>query len=359
MAQTQHAVTLTDVAARAGLSRATASMALRDDARIAPATRERVRQAAAALHYQPDPVLAALSSRRWHRRASANLAVLIDERWEPAASTSPPASSWLTACLDGMRTASLRFGYVLSELRLIRDLAAWRHPDRVLAGRGMRGLIVLPFHDEAPPGMPDLDWSRYSVVAVGNPLPGQGWHRVGTDAFAAMGLVCDRLRERGIRRIGLVQNIGTERRLRYEWLGALAKEWHLPPSPPLPGNRARVPRLQIIPPHLPATLDERRFLAWFRRERPEVVVTNDSCVITWLRKAGVRVPEDAGVVLLSRDFSPQTNAAGISQHLDEVGHAAIELMHGLILRGERGTPAVRREMLVHPHWTEGATLRRP
>lgn len=335
-----NAVTLADVASRAGVSRAAASMGLRGSPEISLATQKRLKEAAAELHYRPDPVLAALVARRRQRRASANLGVIIDERWGDT-----KTQGWLRSCLDGMRAAAVRFGYALSELRLEQDLAAWKNPDRVLAGRGVGGLVVLPFYGDKPGAMPVLDWSRYSMVTVGNP-PLEGWHRVGTDAFAAMNLVCDQLRLRGIRRVGLVQSLWTERRLRFEWLGALAKEWHRPGAD-----------FQAVPSCLPEVLDERGFGEWFRIERPEVVVGNDARVIDWLATLRVRVPEDVGVVLLNRDFSGRPDACGISQHLDEVGHAAVELMHGLMLRGERGTPEVRREVLVLPHWSEGATLR--
>lgn len=334
-------LTLADVAAKAGVSRATASMALRGDARIAAATREKVQTAAKALNYRPDPVLAALVARRGQRRAAANLGVLIDERWKPVGTR-----GWEAECMNGIRAAAVRFGYAIVELRLERDLGAWRHPDRVLAGRGIAGLIVLPLNGNKPEKMVVPDWSRYAVVAVGNPPFKQGWHRVGTDAFAAMNLVCEQLRLRGVRKVGLVQSLETERRLRFEWLGALSKEWHVPDA-----------WFQMVPPCLPAKLDKGTLLSWFRRERPEVVVSNDARVIAWLESAGVRMPDETGVVLLNREFATEPEAAGISQHLDEVGHAAVELMHGLMLRGERGTPSVLREMLVLPHWTDGATLR--
>ncbi len=56
--------TITDVAERAGVSRATVSLVLNDvpGARISEATRERVRSAAKALDFQPDAVAKALSA---------------------------------------------------------------------------------------------------------------------------------------------------------------------------------------------------------------------------------------------------------------------------------------------------------
>ena len=52
--------TLRDVAERAGVSAMTASRVLRDDPRVLPATRDRVRAAAAALGYRPNEVARSL-----------------------------------------------------------------------------------------------------------------------------------------------------------------------------------------------------------------------------------------------------------------------------------------------------------
>ena len=59
-------VTIRDVAAAAGVSVATVSRALRGLPSVAPATRERVEQVAAELHYSPDPYASSLSSAKNH-----------------------------------------------------------------------------------------------------------------------------------------------------------------------------------------------------------------------------------------------------------------------------------------------------
>ncbi|MET0263066.1 MAG: LacI family DNA-binding transcriptional regulator [Rariglobus sp.] len=337
-------VTLSDVAKKAGVSRAAASMGLRGSAEISVMTRKRLKEVAEVLGYRPDPMLAALVARRGHRRTPANLAILVDDRWRFSAEGT--AGGWLDVCLKGIRGAAERYGYTADELLLEGDLRRWRNPDRVLAARGVRGLLVLPFLDDAV-SPPALDWERHAVVTVGNPASmGMRWHRAGTDAFAAMDLVCDQLKARGVRRAGLVQCWDIEKRLRFEGLGALSKEWHLPS-----------PELDWVRPHLPVSLTRAGFLGWFKEQRPEVVITQGDDVLDWLRAARVRVPEDVGVVLLNRDFSAHADAAGICKHMDQVGECAVELMHSQILRGEMGAPAVSREMLVRPHWVEGSTLR--
>ncbi|MEQ4720683.1 LacI family DNA-binding transcriptional regulator [Nonomuraea sp. B19D2] len=67
MSTDRRRVTLKDVAARAGVSPMTASYTFNRPARVAPATRDRVRRAAGELGYRPDAVGRALKSGRTHQ----------------------------------------------------------------------------------------------------------------------------------------------------------------------------------------------------------------------------------------------------------------------------------------------------
>ena len=60
--------TLQDIAKRAGVGKATVSLALRNDPKISAATRERVRAIAEELKYRPDPALRIAGGRGSIRR---------------------------------------------------------------------------------------------------------------------------------------------------------------------------------------------------------------------------------------------------------------------------------------------------
>ncbi|MEU8107449.1 LacI family DNA-binding transcriptional regulator [Nonomuraea muscovyensis] len=82
MPTSRRRVTLKDVAARAGVSPMTASYAFTRPARVATATRERVRRAASELGYRPDAVGRALKSGRTHQLGvvfSEHLAYAFDD----------------------------------------------------------------------------------------------------------------------------------------------------------------------------------------------------------------------------------------------------------------------------------------
>lgn len=332
-----------DIALKAAVSKATVSLALRADARIPEQTRTRIQHIADQLGYAPDPLLSALSARRRQQRATANIAVVIDERWGEA--NSHP--QWLRNIRTGIDASARALGYSHSFFSLQKDLATHRTPDRMLASRGIRGLILMPFYTDQP-RLPNIDWSLYSVVAIGDPLPDLGCHRIGTDAFIAMNLACKKLREHGFSRIALAQHLDTGCRLRHEWLGSLLKEYYL-------HNDSR-PQAE---PFLYTQPDAKAFLKWYQKMRPEVILSNDDSVIDWLQSTDIRIPADVSIALLNCDSSAHAHATGVIQHIAELGNAAIQFLHTLILCGERGAPAVRRELLIAPGWREGNTLRAP
>ena len=76
----------------------------------------------------------------------------------------------------------------------------------------------------------------------------------------------------------------------------------------------------------------------------------------WLAADGLNCPREVGLVSL--DVTSATTAwAGIDQNSDDIGRAAVDLLLSKVRAGERGIPRVRRSLLVHCQWREGATVR--
>ncbi|PAW79500.1 MAG: hypothetical protein B9S32_02880 [Verrucomicrobia bacterium Tous-C9LFEB] len=336
--------TLADVGRAAGVSAMTVSLVMRNSPRISRATQTRVRKAARQLGYRPDPHLSALVARRDNthpHHVVANLAVLIDDRWDDFSHT-----SWIKTVLDGMRTACARLGYSLDVFNIQRDLLSSKNPDRILQGRGIRAITILSLVEQDL--ILPLQWSHYAVISIGSYTPFRiQWHRVGGDAFAAANLVGEKLAALGYRRLGLANRFDNEERMRFEWLGGLTKE-HFSPKP----------RWEVVPPYLPEGSTETGILKWIEKYKPECVVSNYWRVYLWLKEAGYRVPQDIGFVCLSNESAENVNISGISKHLDIAGEAAVEQLHSMLLRGETGEPKIPREILIHPHWVQGKTVRR-
>lgn len=334
--------TQADVARLAGVSTATVCMALRRDPRISKATHDKVLRAAKTLRYFPDPVLSALIARRDRnkpRRAFANLAGFVDDFWYETKNI-----FWLEKIIKGMTEAANRLGYQFDILHLRRDLGGGKSANRILHARGIRGIAILPLSGDSIEL--ELDWAHYACISMGNEIDAHPFHRVGSDCFASMNLAVTKLKALGYKRIGLAHSLTMERRLRYEWLGAISKEAFLPKS-----------GATIVRPHLPQALETEGLLRWFRKEKPDCIVSANYRVYQILTEAGIRIPDDVGTAFLTLEGVRDPDASGVSQNLYQGGVATIEYLHALLLCGDYGFPEVQRETLIYPHWIEGKTVK--
>ena len=78
--------------------------------------------------------------------------------------------------------------------------------------------------------------------------------------------------------------------------------------------------------------------------------------ICW-EEAGWRVPQDIGLIQLEwrKDHG---DWAGMHQHNDEVGEAAVEMIIGMIHRNQIGVPEFPRATLIGSSWVDGKTVSR-
>lgn len=187
-------VTIRDVAAAAGVSVATVSRALRGLPSVSPATRAKVEEVAARLHYVPDPYAARLASTRAH---TIVVAVPVPGQW------------FYAQVVTGVEAVASDAGYDL-QLHVVGDDAQRRRfIEDVLPGqRRVDGAIIvdLPLSaDEAE----RLVGRGARLVAVGQRIPGVVSIRIDNRAAAREATGC--LIEKGHRRIGLLGGMPTGR----------------------------------------------------------------------------------------------------------------------------------------------------
>ena len=138
-------ITLQDIADQLGLAKSTVSLALREKGTLSTATRDRVKQTAKAMGYRPDPLLAALVSRR-NRIPADSLPVVFLSGEDSAA-----AAAYAGVC---SRRAH-EWGYRL-EKRFVRRPGEIKPTLRELWHRGTRGLIL--YH------IPGGDWLESDLL---------------------------------------------------------------------------------------------------------------------------------------------------------------------------------------------------
>jgi LacI family transcriptional regulator len=100
--------------------------------------------------------------------------------------------------------------------------------------------------------------------------------------------------------------------------------------------------------------DEKTFLSWLRKTKPDAIFTDLAYLPRMLTKAGYRVPQDIGLVATS--VLDGNASAGIDQNSREIGKAAIQMLISLINHNERGIPDICRELLIEGSWKDGDSL---
>ena len=334
-------VRLQDIADRAGVSRATVSLALRHHASIPVATRTRIQKLAEELGYRPNPLVSALM--RHHRSTRAirpthlTLALVLKfsrrDAWQKYLSPD---------LMSGAGRRAEQLGYRLEEF-WIDDLGlSDTRLGNVLFSRNVPGLIVAPL--PAAVGQLRLAWEKFSAVAIGYSLACPQLHRVTTDRYEAMLLAVRELRRRGRRRIGLALDANQDARVHHQWVAAFL--WEQTQSRPAD----RIPLLVAKD----RQWTERRFAAWFQQNKPEAILGYDTRIVAWLKNLKRSIPHDTTFVHL---WNPETNGgfAGLYHHPPEIGAAAVDYLVSLIQRNERGIPKSPHTLQLEASWTDGAT----
>jgi DNA-binding LacI/PurR family transcriptional regulator len=97
------------------------------------------------------------------------------------------------------------------------------------------------------------------------------------------------------------------------------------------------------------------FKRWLDTHKPDVVFILYNAVFDWLAESGRHVPRDVGVVQLEwRSSTPEI--AGMNQHNDVVGEAAVDLLVGQIYRQEVGAAPFPRATMIGATWMDGSSV---
>jgi len=132
-------ITMRQIAAAAGVSVATVSMALRNSEKITPETRAKVREVAEKLNYRPDPLIAALAGRRRERNLSSLdiiayvTAYPTKEGWR--------ANRFAPAAYDGACARAAQRGYRIEHFWLRDEQMTTRRLANILQARGILGRL--------------------------------------------------------------------------------------------------------------------------------------------------------------------------------------------------------------------------
>lgn len=336
-------VTQQDIARKAGVHRATVSMAFKSHPNIPKTTRARILRIAAKLGYQPDPMLSALAAYRNRRRPATfhgTLAWLVntDLGWDwRDRDVRPHFSDYF----EGARQRAAGYGFKLETFDLHSPQMTPARLAAVLRARGISGVLLCP--QPRPDMTMVLPWEAFSLVTFGYTLVAPRLHTVTAAQYRGMVQTMRELRQLGYRRIGLALHQEHDQRTDHNYLAGYLVEQQLAGAP-------------AIPPLLVPYDDLAALELWWKQHRPDAIVTGNYRLLETLRSIGLRPPRDVGVAcpLLP---APDTDLAGVVENSTHIGEVAVDLLVPMIQRGERGIPASPHRVHVEGRWLPGKTVK--
>jgi LacI family transcriptional regulator len=341
-------VTMRVIADEVGFSKNTVSLALRNDPSISAETRALIKRTADRLGYRPNAVVSQLIAQLRAGRTAhfqAKLA-LINAHRDPKAFRT---HATIPAYVQGCERRGLQLGYAFDPFWLHDPKQKAESLLRILRTRGIKGIILVGLMDQnqLPPHLQPV-WEQFPCVVTGVRTREPALSFSCVDHHDLVIQAFERALALGYQRPALVVEEKIDRLVEGRFSGAM-----LTAQQGLPAAR-RVPAFTEV--QQPGT-DGGAFRKWFNRHRPDVLLSLYNIVFPWLKAAGRRVPQDVGVIQLEwRAHHPEI--AGMNQHNDAVGEAAVDMIVGQIHRNEAGIPEFPRATLIGASWVDGTSVRR-
>lgn len=341
-------VTMAQIAVEAGVSKNTVSLALRGDRQVTAATRERVEEIAQRLGYQRNPLMSHLMAvlrQQSPVNYRCNLALVNAHRDQQAFT----AHHTIPAYVEGCRRRARMRGYRFDEFWLHDPALNGPRMDRILRTRGIRGLIINGlFHDQHLPETFREIWDRYPAVVTGVRTSDPALPFACVDHHEAVFDAMENVRALGYRRPGLVLQNRIDRLVDSRFSGAFqvsqASMDCVNRVPPFRHEGEDIPRLAL-------------FRQWMENYKPDVILTLHPPVREWLESMGLKSPQDIGLVALERHRG-WADWAGMDQHNDVAGEAAVDMVTTLMQSNEFGSNVPPRGTLIGATWVTGKTVRR-
>lgn len=334
------------IADRVGVSKNAVSLALKNDPSISRATRGRILSVAEELGYRRNQAFGEVMSQMRKRSTnSVNATIaLINGNQDPKAFSAHPT---IPQYVSGCRERAKMLGYATDPMWLHDEKLTSRRWIEILHARSIRGLVVIGLMREnrlPQPFLPVVEQFPVVVTGVRTREPALPFACVDHHILALRAF--EKAVSLGYRRPGLVLDAVIDDLVEHRFsagfqVGQLQ----------LPATRRLRPFFNVYE----ARRNRNVFREWLSKEKPDVIFTLYNEVAVWLKEEGLSVPEDIGLVQLEwRSDRPEW--AGMNQHNDVVGQTALDMLIGMIHRGETGAPPFPQASLIGPTWMDGSTI---
>ncbi|MGC9452635.1 MAG: LacI family DNA-binding transcriptional regulator [Oceanipulchritudo sp.] len=339
---------LKEIAAATGLSMSAVSAALRETGRLAPATRERVKAAAAQLGYRPDPMMQALVAYRGNKRGIRGGTPLAVLHFMPDPKDGRKLEFYRR--LHGeIRRQAEAMGYA-AEI-----FPTWKYPraghlGRVLETRGIQGILFLHSGIDCAYDLGEIPLENFSLVSLPGWSADQPFHDVNYNYRDGLAGVLARLHGLGYRKPALILHPRTEAVLGCH--GPFLREWFR-------RNLHQLNRRPLI--YTEDNPDYRegweRLKKWLLIHQPDVIITRKSAR-RLLEYCELSVPGNMGYVNLGVPTMGHPTS-GLVFDFAEITRTGLGFLDLLIRTNERGVPEQPISHQLMPRWNPGTTLNRP
>jgi LacI family transcriptional regulator len=216
---------------------------------------------------------------------------------------------------------------------------------QILTARGICGLIIAAMQNDGvlPAAYGEL-WPAFSSVVIGMRPKEPRLHFAANDQFSTAYYAAEELRRLGYERPALVINPKIDAWLEHRFSAGFF-------AGPSGGNEGRGLTFEFHKDGAQA------FGIWYRKNKPDVLVTLHAEIKEWLRALRLNVPRDVGLIHLDRE-NGVNEWTGMDQNSYCIGVAATDMIVGQLHRNDYGIPDFPKAVLIQSHWVAGATARR-
>ena len=319
-----------DIAREAGVSLATVSRVLRNHPGVTPTTREKVLKAVRQTGYCHNPLVDAWAAnfRESHRRAGLVIGHIIG-----FSQSELNARPDLRTLCEGVRERASEIGASVDTFHLGPDgELSDQRLQQILQGRGITALINGPFPQSAPE--PSLQWKHFAVIAMRESPATRRFHRVVHNRYTTLRKALFHLLESGYERPGLVGFGPAGSDASRDWLAAYLQIRTLLPE------KDRIPWLPL------EHRDDPSFDAWWRKHRPDVVL---SPIPGLAHRMGPPAPTETNAAgaffgLDMHESMPAPALGGTVHPHREIGRGAVDLLVAQTDYFETGLPDFPRKV---------------
>jgi len=349
--------TIRDIARQAGVSPATASLALRNDPRLRKDTCSKVQHVAEDLGYHPNALMSQLLAQLRTTRTpkyQATLALVNASERATIMSEVQTFREWERGSLE----RATQLGYGVDKFWLYEEDMSPQRLATIFRARNIRGVIVAACVDNSRlPRDFDEIWKGFACVLLGVSNVRQLSHLACNDQYMTGRQAFQEAIRLGYRQPALVISEGIDSLVEGRFSGSFLSAQNLHPA------KQRVPPFffhsQLDKPitakiGTPEIL--KRFGQWYERHQPDVIICIHPEIKDWVESLRLSVPKDVGLIHL--DWNEELKGwAGMNQNNHLVGAAGIDMLIGQLHRNELGIPSFPKCLMVESSWVMGQTVR--